>query len=44
MTIEGKCEPEEQYSCSGVKTTKESSDCVKYCSASMTRAYFTFGV
>ncbi|CAH3046401.1 unnamed protein product, partial [Porites lobata] len=31
--IQGECVQGEQCSCNGVKTTKESNDCVKYCSA-----------
>jgi len=31
IVIEGKCEAETGYSCKGLKNTKESKECVKYC-------------
>ena len=34
IVIEGKCEAETGYSCTGLKNTKESKECVKYCDSS----------
>ena len=31
IVIEGKCEAGPGYSCKGLKNTKESDECVKYC-------------
>ena len=37
IVIEGKCEANTGHSCEGVKTTKETNDCVKYCDSSAGR-------
>ena len=37
FVIEGKCEADSSYSCKGVKNTKETDECVKYCDSSAGR-------